>query len=81
MPSTLSLVGQGVGYTVLSEGAVKHLLKAGEIRSWSLTEPVLMRELLLATSTQRPMSIATRLVTKLIRDQIQAILRGHTARA
>ena len=60
--------------------AVKHLLKAGEIRSWSLTEPVLMRELLLATSTQRPMSIATRLVTRLIRDQVQAILRGHTAR-
>ena len=81
MPSTLSLVGQGVGYTVLSEGAVKHLLKAGQIRSWSLTEPALMRELLLATSTQRPMSIATRLVTKLIRDQIHVILRGHTARA
>jgi hypothetical protein len=38
-----------------------------------------MRELLLATSTQRPMSIATRLVTKLIRDQIQAILQGQTA--
>jgi LysR family transcriptional regulator, nitrogen assimilation regulatory protein len=81
MPSTLSLVGQGIGYTVLSEGAVKHLLKAGEIRSWSLTEPVLMRELLLATSTQRPMSIATRLVTRLIRDQVQGILRGPTAQA
>jgi LysR family transcriptional regulator, nitrogen assimilation regulatory protein len=81
MPSTLSLVGQGVGYTVLSEAAVKHLLKAGQIRSWSLTEPALMRELLLATSTQRPMSIGTRLVTRLIRDQVQAILRGHTARA
>jgi LysR family nitrogen assimilation transcriptional regulator len=80
MPSTLSLVGQGVGYTVLSEGAVKHLLKAGQIRSWSLTEPVLMRELLLATSTQRPMSIATRLVTKLIRDQIHIILHGRTTR-
>ena len=80
MPSTLSLVGQGVGYTVLSEGAVKHLLNAGQIRSWSLTAPVLMRELLLATSTQQPMSIATRLVTKLIRDQIQTIMRGQTAR-
>jgi hypothetical protein len=40
-----------------------------------------MRELLLATSTQRPMSIATRLVTRLIRDQVQGILRGHTAQA
>ena len=34
MPSTLSLVERGVGYTVLSEGAVKHLLNAGRIRSW-----------------------------------------------
>jgi LysR family nitrogen assimilation transcriptional regulator len=77
MPSTLSLVEKGVGYTVLSEAAVKHLLKAGRIRSWSLVEPVLTRELMLATSTQRPMSVGTRLVTRLIRDQVQAILRGH----
>jgi hypothetical protein len=27
------------------------------------------------------MSIATRLVTRLIRDQVQGILRGHTAQA
>jgi len=76
MPSTLSLVERGVGYTVLSEGAVKHLLNAGRIRSWSLTKPALKRELLLATSTQRPMSVATRLVARLIRDEVQTILRG-----
>jgi hypothetical protein len=35
-----------------------------------------MRELLLATSTQRPMSVATRLIARLIRDEVQAILRG-----
>ena len=76
MPSTLSLVEQGVGYTVLSVGAVTHLLNAGRIRSWSLTRPTLRRELLLATSTQRPMSVATRLVARLIRDEVQAILKG-----
>jgi len=81
MPSTLSLVERGVGYTVLSEGAVKHLLNAGRIRSWSLTNPTLMRELLLATSTQRPMSVATRLVARLIRDEVQAILRGDNQAA
>lgn len=77
MPSTLSLVERGIGYTVLSEGAVKHLLNAGRIRAWSLTNPTIKRELLLATSTQRPMSVATRLVTRLIRDEVQAILRGN----
>jgi LysR family nitrogen assimilation transcriptional regulator len=77
MPSTLSLVERGVGYTVLSEGAVKHLLNAGRIRSWTLINPTLKRELLLATSTQRPMSVATRLVARLIRDEVQTILRGN----
>ena len=71
MPSTLNLVEQGAGYTVLSEGAVRHLLSAGRIRSWSLRNPTLTRELLLATSTQRPMSVATRLIARLIRDQVQ----------
>ena len=77
MPSTLSLVEQGIGYTVLSEGAVKHLLNAGRIRAWSLVNPTIKRELMLATSTQRPMSVATRLVTRLIRDEVQAILQGN----
>jgi LysR family nitrogen assimilation transcriptional regulator len=78
MPSTLSLVERGVGYTVLSEGAVKHLISAGRIRRWVLKNPTLKRELLLATSTQRPLSVATRLVTRLIRDEVQSILRGET---
>ncbi len=76
MPSTLSLVERGVGYTVLSEGAVTHLLSAGRIRRWSLTNPTIRRELLLATSTQRPLSVATRLVARLLRDEVQSILRG-----
>ncbi|MDR3496306.1 MAG: LysR substrate-binding domain-containing protein [Ancalomicrobiaceae bacterium] len=76
MPSTLSLVERGLGYTVLSEGAVRHLLNAGRIRSWSLANPTLKRELLLATSTQRPMSVGTRLVARLIRDEVQSLLRS-----
>ena len=75
MPSTLSLVEGGVGYTVLSEGAVSDLLKAGRIRRWTLTDPSIRRELLLATSTQRPMSVATRLLARLIRDEVQDIMR------
>ena len=81
MPSTLSLVERGIGYTVLSDGAVKHLIAAGRIRRWALTNPSLKRELLLATSTQRPMSVATRLITRLIRDEVQTILRDGDSRA
>jgi LysR family nitrogen assimilation transcriptional regulator len=53
MPSTLSLVEGGIGYTVLSEGAASELLKAGRIRRWFLTNLSIRRELLLATSAQR----------------------------
>jgi LysR family nitrogen assimilation transcriptional regulator len=76
MPSTLSLVERGVGYTVLSEGAVSELLKAGRIRRWTLTNPSIRRDLLLATSSQRPMSVATRLVARLLRDEVLAIMRS-----
>jgi LysR family nitrogen assimilation transcriptional regulator len=69
MPSTLGLVEQGAGYTVLNETAVQHLLGAGRIRSWAIVEPAITRQLMLATSTQRPMSVATRLVSRLIRDE------------
>ncbi|HEX4766118.1 MAG TPA: LysR substrate-binding domain-containing protein [Lichenihabitans sp.] len=69
MPSTLGLVEEGLGYTVLSETAAAQRIGAGRIRAWAIVDPVITRQLILATSTQRPMSVATRLVTRLIRDQ------------
>ena len=72
MTATLSLVEQGAGYTILSETAAQHLLGAGRIRSWPIVDPVIPRQLMLATSTQRPMSVATRIVTRLIREQAKS---------
>jgi LysR family nitrogen assimilation transcriptional regulator len=69
MPSTLGLVEEGVGYTVLTETAATQRIGEGRIRAWAIVDPVMTRQLMLATSTQRPMSVATRLVTRLIRDQ------------
>ncbi|MCB1516483.1 MAG: LysR family transcriptional regulator [Hyphomicrobiaceae bacterium] len=76
MPSTLSLVEQGIGYTILSEGAASDLLQADRIRRWTLTDPSIRRELLLATSTQRPMSVATRLVARMLRDKVREIMHS-----
>jgi len=73
MPSTLGLVEEGVGYTVLTETAATQRIGAGRIRSWAIVEPVMTRQLMLATSTQRPMSVATRLVTRLIRQEAAAV--------
>jgi LysR family nitrogen assimilation transcriptional regulator len=70
MASTLGLVEQGAGYTILCDAAVRPLVRAGRIRSWPIDAPKMTRQLMLATSTQRPTSVATRVVAKLIRAQV-----------
>ncbi len=72
MTATLSLVEQGAGYTILSETAAQHLLGTGRIRSWPIVDPVIPRQLVLATSTQRPMSVATRVVSRMLREQARS---------
>jgi len=84
MASTLGLVEEGVGYTILCDAAVRPLVAAGRIRSWPIEAPVMTRQLMLATSTQRPMSVATRVVAKLIRQQVADLFaqeRPRTAAA
>lgn len=78
MAATLSLVEQGAGYTILSETAAQHLLGAGRIRSWPIVDPVIPRQLVLATSTQRPMSVATRIVTRMISEQAKSAFMART---
>jgi LysR family nitrogen assimilation transcriptional regulator len=80
MPSTLGLVEEGVGYTVLSETAAAQRIAAGHIRAWTIVDPVITRQLILATSTQRPMGVATRLVARLIRDQAASAFGKAEAR-
>jgi LysR family transcriptional regulator, nitrogen assimilation regulatory protein len=78
MTATLSLVEQGAGYTILSETAAQHLVGAGRIRSWSIVEPVIRRTLVLATSTQRPLSVETRLVARLILELAKSAFSKST---
>lgn len=76
MTATLSLVEQGAGYTILSETAAQHLLGSGRIRSWPIVDPVMPRQLILATSTQRPMSVATRVVSRMLRELARSAFRA-----
>ena len=78
MTSTLALVESGAGYTILCGAAVRHLVSAGRIRSWPIEAPAMYRQLMLATSTQRPMCVATRAVAKLIRQQVADSFSGET---
>lgn len=70
MTSTLGLVEEGAGYTILCDAAVQPLIKAGRIRSWPIEAPKMTRQLMLATSSQRPTSVATRIVAKMVRAQV-----------
>ena len=49
IPSTLSLVESGIGYTILSYSSVHHLIEAGRIRYWPIVDPTMTRSLVVAT--------------------------------
>ena len=74
MPSTLSLVESGIGYTILSYSSVHHLIEAGRIRKWSIVEPAMTRSLVVATSTQRPVTKAARALVGFVRKQVDALV-------
>jgi LysR family transcriptional regulator, nitrogen assimilation regulatory protein len=71
LPSMLSLVEQGVGYTILSYSSVHQLVAQGRIKYWRIENPVIHRELLLATSSQRPSTLAIRALTAQIRAEVK----------
>ncbi len=74
MPSTLSLVESGIGYTILSYSCVHHLIAAGRIRAWPIVQPTMTRSLVLASSTQRPMTNAARAISRIVTLQVQALV-------
>ncbi|MGN6770240.1 MAG: LysR family transcriptional regulator [Rhizobiaceae bacterium] len=71
----LELVEKGFGYTILPFASVAEKVRAGELIASALVEPRMTRQLVLATSTQRPTTNVTRAlaktVTRLVRDLIQ----------
>ncbi len=73
MPSTLRLVESGIGYTILSYSSVHHLVAEGRIAYWRIRNPSIERELLLATSSQRPTTIAIHALTAQIREEVKTL--------
>ena len=74
MPSTLSLVESGIGYTILSYSSAHHLIEAGRIRKWSIVQPTMSRSLVVATATQRPMTKAARALVGFVRKQVDTLV-------
>lgn len=76
MPSTLLLVEEGVGYTILPYASVHPLVKAERVRVWSF-EPAITRTLLLATSNQRPMSSTIRALIRIVRQEVRDVISTY----
>jgi len=75
LSACLELVERGLGYTILPFASVAAKVHAGELVATAMVEPRMTRQLVLATSTQRPTTNVTRAlartVSQLARDLIQ----------
>jgi LysR family transcriptional regulator, nitrogen assimilation regulatory protein len=72
--SMLQLAEDGVAYTILPYAAVHPYTVSGRLRVWEIVEPRISRQLVLATSTQRPVTQTTRALARLVRTQIRDLV-------
>lgn len=73
MPSTLGLVENGVGYTILSYSTAHARVQAGRMRAWRIVEPGITRQLILATSSQRPTTPAMRSLVAMVGQEVRSL--------
>jgi LysR family nitrogen assimilation transcriptional regulator len=73
MPSTLGLVEKGVGYTILSYSTAHARVQEGRMRAWRIVEPGITRQLILATSSQRPTTPAMRSLVAMVRQEVRSL--------
>jgi LysR family nitrogen assimilation transcriptional regulator len=74
LAANLKLAEEGSAYTILPYAAVQPLVAAGKVRAWAIEEPSFKRQLVLATSTQRPMTLTTRTLARMVRLQVQSLV-------
>jgi LysR family nitrogen assimilation transcriptional regulator len=75
LPATIKLAEKRVGYTIHSYSLAHDLIEEGRIQCWPIVEPRLTRQLIMATSSQRPTTTATRALTNMVRSQVRELAR------
>lgn len=70
----LELVEQGVGYTILPYAAVSGKVMAGEVMAMPIVDPRMTRQLVLATSTQRPTTQVTRALARTVAELVRDLV-------
>lgn len=73
----IDIVKEGVGFTVLPPSSIRHELKLGLLKAAPIVKPRIVRELTLASSTERPPSRAYEAIERLIRSEIDALAREN----
>jgi LysR family transcriptional regulator, nitrogen assimilation regulatory protein len=76
MPSTLLLVEEGEGFTILPYASVHKLVEAGRLQVRPF-HPSISRMLLLATSNQRPMSSTIRALMRTVRNEVRDVISTY----
>ncbi|MBY6126552.1 MULTISPECIES: LysR family transcriptional regulator [Roseovarius] len=76
MSSNLMLVEESSGYTVLPYATVHNLVQQRRVRAWRF-DPSLSRQLLLATSTSKPMSPLIRSMMRTFRQEVRDIISSY----
>jgi LysR family transcriptional regulator, nitrogen assimilation regulatory protein len=66
--TVLELVRKRIGYTVLPSALLVDETLEGRLASWPISEPRIKTRLFVATSMQRPQTLASKAVLKTIRD-------------
>jgi DNA-binding transcriptional LysR family regulator len=71
----VAMAAQGCGYVLLPRHAVAEWLKAGTLRASRIVNPGLTRTVALTATTQRPSTLASREVYRLIRSIVEGLTR------
>jgi LysR family nitrogen assimilation transcriptional regulator len=74
LSATLDLVERGVGYGILPYASVIKQVRAGSLVVMPIVEPRMSRQLVLATSTQRPTTIATRSLARTVKELVRDLV-------
>ena len=71
----ISLMEEGLGYTLLPASAIRAELAAGRLEMAALVRPSVSRELILASRVAHPTSIATTTISTLLMSEIEQLSR------
>lgn len=70
-----NIVEEGIGYTILPPSAIHAEIRQGTLEIAAFAPPSITREVVLASATAKPVSVASAAVAELVRAEIAALVR------